>query len=203
MKLNKLMSVVLGLALIQLIFTQPAFARSRANKKADTASTETYNPDRDVASTGGSKFWVGPALDSAVTDNVSTPALSMLITLNDKMAIQAYAGVYGVNPFLFAVGGDFKYTLVGDVTKGLHIGGGVGLGEVGGNIQGNIGGININAGGSAFFVNINGLVGIHFQIVDNVLVNLDSGATVSISNGNTNFALAGHPAFGASILYHI
>lgn len=160
--------------------------------------TVTSDP-QPTAYTSNDYKWVGLSSDSSVV-STETPALTFLMPLGEKLALQTYAVITSVNPFLFGIGGNVKYNVVGDLMKGIHVGGGVGLGLVAATSL--VGGATLAT--NAFFFNINGILGFHFHLIDRILFSLDAGLHISIANGTTAVALSGDSALmGLSVLYRL
>jgi hypothetical protein len=150
-------SLVLAAGLVQ-----GAFAAPRGVANASTAS-----------SAPGRASYVGIAADDRYCGS-TTPCITASL-LSDKSAIQAYVGIPTIKPF-FVVGGgiNYKYSLVGDSSRGFHIGMGIGLGAM-----------NV-AAARTFFINIQPLMGLHFHVADHVLLNFDTGLTFQIQTEGTS-----------------
>lgn len=114
-------------------------------------------------------FLVGLALDKVYTGSNSVPGLTALLIFNEKNALQLYFGMSTVQPALLGGGAQFKHTLVGDVYKGFHIGGGVGLGAA----QPFTAAYSPTAPRS-FYVTIAPGLGGHFEVSDGVIVSFDA-----------------------------
>lgn len=136
--------------------------------------------------------YLGSALDNVFSGSTSVPALSALFTLGDTAALQAYLGIHGINSFQMGGGVNFKHSLIGDNLKGFHIGGGVALGANGGVAR-------------TFFVNVAPNMGLHFELVDRVLVSFDMSLCFSIRTAgasNLELTLGGNSnLLGASVLF--
>jgi len=148
-------------------------------------------------SSGGSStsWWVGVATDVTMTRSNFVPALSVLMGFSEKFAVQTYASILSTSPFNCGFGANAKYSVIGNVNKGVHLGGGVGLGTT-----------QSVTSNSAFFIDFNAGGGLHFPFVENVMFSLDAGMSVMVtsSGGTTQLVLGGaSPALGLSILYHI
>jgi hypothetical protein len=127
-----------------------------------------------ISQGGKSSFAIGSASDVSFTGS-EVPALTAIWSFSDLASIQFYLGIPSISPaFLMGGGANFRYSVAGDNSKGVHVGGGLGLGAK-------------NFGGArAFFINIAPTVGVHFEIVDRVLVSVDSGVTFSLMPGGAN-----------------
>ncbi len=136
--------------------------------------------------------YLGTALDNSFIGSTTSPGISALFTLGDSAAIQTYLGIHGINPFQMGGGIQFKHSVVGDNMKGFHIGGGVGLGANGGLTR-------------TFYVNIVPNMGVHFEIVDRVLLSVETSLTFNIrTSGTSNLELTlggNSPLLGASVLF--
>jgi len=164
----------------------------------NTAGYSTGVSRRPSAGGGGLDIWAGLALDAAVTRSTTTPSISALFILQDKLSLQTYAMLADTSPFLFAIGANMKYSLIGDAVKGFHIGGGFGLGTIVGTA------VAPATTGTDFFVDINALMGLHFPIVESVMINIDGGATLGVGGNNTTFVIGGNSVLlGLSILYNL
>jgi hypothetical protein len=144
--------------------------------------------------TGKSRFFLGSASDSSFIGS-EVPGLSALLSFNDTCSLQFYLGIPTILPFAMGGGANFRVSVAGDNSRGLHIGGGLGLGAK-------------NFGGArTFFVNVVPSLGVHFEIVDKVLMSFDSGATFSLmpsGTSNIEIILGGRSlALGLSVLYEL
>jgi len=153
-------------------------------------SQSGFAAPRSVAATGANRpTYLGFAVDQIMTGS-ATPGLSAYMMMGDTTALQLYLGMGGISPS-FSIGGgaSLKCAVVGDAAKGLHAGAGVGLG--------------LNTGN--FFVNVGAIGGLHFELVDRVMINLDGGLALAITTpGTVNLTLgAFSPNFGASILMRL
>ncbi len=127
---------------------------------------------------GKPSFWLGSALDDNYSGVNGVPTLSALWLMNDRAGLQFYFGIPTINPFLVGGGAKFSYTVSGNAYKGLHVGGGLGLGAAG------------NAATRSFFINIVPTIGLHFELVENVMVNLDSSLAFRLlTSGASTFDL--------------
>ena len=130
------------------------------------ATVTTFAAPKAAGSTTRHNFLVGLALDRVYTGSNTVPGLTGVLILKDKNAIQIYFGMSTVQPALLGGGAQFKHTLVGDVYKGFHIGGGVGLGATVPSFAA--------AATRSFYVTIAPGLGGHFEVADGVLVSFDA-----------------------------
>jgi hypothetical protein len=148
---------------------------------------------RRVASAGKPVVYLGSALDGSFTGSSTSPAVSSLFTLGDIAALQFYVGIPTINPFNVGGGVNFKYSVVGDNSKGFHIGGGIAVGAAGGSLARTV------------FINVVPNFGLHFEIVERVLVSFDTSLAFNIrtaSASNLELTLGGNSnLLGASILF--
>ncbi|MBY0369478.1 hypothetical protein K2X33_02255 [bacterium] len=147
-------------------------------------------PSRGTAAAppAGKSVFVGAAIDGLHSGNSTVPAFTAMFLLSDKTSLQTYLSMPSVTPtFKIGGGANLKYAIVGDVLRGLHFGAGVGLGT-----NGN------------FFINVAPILGIHFELVDRVIVSLESGVGLFIQPSGTptvDVQVGGFsPNFGASIV---
>jgi hypothetical protein len=131
-----------------------------------TLATATTFAEKKAASTNRHNFLVGLALDRIYTGSSTVPGLTGVLILNEKSAIQIYFGMSTVQPALLGGGAQFKHTIAGDVYKGFHIGGGVGLGATVPSFAA--------AAARTFYVTIAPGLGGHFEVSDGVLVSFDA-----------------------------
>ncbi len=141
----------------------------------------------------GSSFAIGSASDVSFTGS-EVPALTAIWSFSELSSVQFYLGIPTVSPaYLMGGGANFRYSVAGDNSRGLHVGGGLGLGA------------KFFGGARTFFINIVPTVGVHFEIVEKVLVSVDSGVTFSLIPGgatNIDITLGGRSlALGLSIVY--
>jgi hypothetical protein len=140
-------------------------ALAEGKRGADTRSTDT----------GGNLMWFGASTNNLML-NTPTPAISILLRVTPKFDIQSYFILNSVSPnFGIAGGGVAKFTVIGTADKGFHLGAGFGLGE-----QGN-----------GFFANFAGLAGVHFEVLNGVLISMDTGMRLRVGGGAEDFAIAG------------
>ena len=132
------------------------------------ATATTFAAPKAAGSSTRHNFLVGLALDRVYTGSNTIPGLTAVLVLNDKNAIQIYFGMSTVQPALLGGGAQFKHTLVGDVYKGFHIGGGVGLGATQPGLA------PTAATPRTFYVTIAPGLGGHFEVSDGVLVSFDA-----------------------------
>lgn len=138
-------------------------------------------------------FHLGFSSDMSIS-NTTTPTISGVLGLADKLALQLYSGISNTSPFNFAVGSVIKYSVAGDNNKGFHLGGGFGLGLTGAT--------------ETFFINFIADAGFHFHIIDNVYVAVDGGLTMRVPTGGANkvtVELGGNSPwlFGMSLMYRL
>jgi hypothetical protein len=145
-----------------------------------------------TTASGRTRFAAGLASDNVYISENSRAGFTALLIFSNRTALQMYFGIHTITPALEIGGGaNFKYTMVGDSIKGLHIGIGASLGSL---------------QTATFFVNIAPLLGLHFPIADRVLINLDGSLAFKIqtAGSNLNLSLGGNSAvLGASILFEI
>lgn len=177
MKKTKL-SVVLSAVVFAVTTSAFAAPKKKLTKESEiNASSSTRTTWSASAAEGSSSHEMGFGVADAgnlIGGNISP---SFLFGIGEKSSIQAVLGVPStVGSFNFGVGGVFRHTCMGDKKLGLHLGGALGLGIT---------------GAKAFFVNIAGVAGIHFQVANSIGVNLDVGPGVSVGDVATNFSLQG------------
>lgn len=179
-------NIVLSLAALAVVFSAPSFAQTK--KVTTTTTTRTVN--EESSSGPGNGTWLGISSDTSGT-GTTTPPLTALFHFNDKTALQVYLAMDGTKPnFGFGAAANVKFTVVGNGSKGLHLGGGFGLGTT-------------QAAGT-FFANILGGVGLHFTVADSVMFVADGGLRVHIQSGATDFGIgAGSTLVGGSILFRL
>ena len=178
-------NVILSLAALAVVISAPSFAT--AKKVTTTTTTRTVN--EDTSTPGHGSFWLGVTTDNFAT-GTTNPGLSALIGFNDKVALQLYAAIDGTTPkFGFGVGGNVKVNVVGNWNKGFHLGGGFGLGST--------------VAAATFYAQIYGLLGLHWQPVDGVMVIADGGLGITIVSGATTFRMGTPGVAGLSLLFRI
>jgi len=173
------------LLILGLVVSSLAIADSKSRRLVASAPSERHlaTPDRRIL--------LGVASDSVVT-NSTDPALSAWIDLSPNMSLQSYALIGSVDPFTFSLGANLKFTVIGTTSKGFHVAPGVGFGTYSALLS------------TPFFFRFNALAGFHFLLVDRVMVNVDSGATLMVNDGNFNFKLAGNSqVLGVSLLFQL
>ncbi len=173
--------VLFSLAALALLVGSPSFAKE---KKAAAPAT-SYDSD-----SGHGSFWLGLTTDTFAT-GTTAPGLTGLIGFSDKLGLQMYLAIDGTTPkFGFGVGANIKYNAVGNWNKGFHIGGGFGLGST--------------VAAATFYANIYGLMGLHWQPTDGILLSADGGLGITIVSGATTMKLGTtSPMLGASILFRL
>lgn len=121
-------------------------------------------------------FGIGAIFESERSMGFSR-GVSMTFGAGEKGAIQTYFSIPTTSPFNFGMGGNYKYTLTGMQTMGMHVGGGIGLGSS-----------NSGNGGKFFFM-FNGIAGIHFALpgTKDVLFHVDAGPSFLINDGAFSF----------------
>lgn len=140
---------------------------------------------------GKSKMAFGFAHNAALLGLSGDTAFTGTFGLSKKAMVQAYFITMSSDPMTYSIGGAYKYTLKGNNEKGLHVGGGLGLGTL---------------GTDQSFSNFGGLVGFHFTVAKKVRVHLDGGITIKNppGGGDSQFVIGGHSAlFGLSLLYKL
>ncbi len=156
---SRLASLILVAGLVQ-----GAFAASRTTNNVAVPSSSTAR-----------STYVGIASDTTFCGS-STPCITASL-VSDKSAIQGYVGIPTIKgAFLVGGGLNYKYSLVGDSSRGFHIGMGLGLGAMNGTAP----------AGRTFFINIEPLMGLHFHVADSVLLNFDTGLTFQIQTEGTS-----------------
>lgn len=141
------------------------------------AQSAVAAPKSSPTPSGKPSFWLGGAADANY--NPTGSSITAIWLMNDRAGLQFYVGIPTVNPFLVGGGAKFQYTVSGDTYKGLHVGGGLGLGATG------------TALARSFFINIIPTIGLHFEIVDNVLVTLDGSFAFKLyTAGASSFDMA-------------
>lgn len=122
------------------------------------------------------------------TDNVTSgQSLSALYTMN-RGRIQAFFGIYNTNDhFDFAIGGAYKFTIIGDQSAGLHIGPGIAIGSA----------------RDDFLFTVYGVIGFHYMIVDHLMLSMDGGPILKVVDGEVDFSVEpmGDQMLGLSIHY--
>ncbi len=140
---------------------------------------------------GRPTIYVGSAIDTPYTQSATVPGLTAIFLLSEKSALQAYLGMPTINPFLIGAGFNYRYTLVGDSLKGFHIGAGLGLGAM-------------NSAARTFYVNVQPLFGIHFEIIERVMLVFNSGLNFQVTTqaGALELVLGGNsPLMGVSLAF--
>lgn len=178
-----LISFVTALVLISPV--AGAAGAQRNTTAASVASTTSSN-------SGG--FHLGFSSDTTIVAGAaSVPAISALFGLSDKLALQTYLGLSSTTPFAFGGGAMIKYTVVGDNSKGLHMGGGLGLG--------------VTSAAELFYIGFGGNVGFHFSIVESVMIAVDGGVAVRVvtQGGGTSVQVGGNGShlLGMSLLFRL
>ncbi len=144
-----------------------------------------------AAKSGKTNIAVGIAADTNVTLGL-VPSLTALFTVSEKTILQTYAQVVSTTPgFNFGLGANLKLTVAGDQDTGFHVGGGAGFGTTGGAAE-------------TFFVNINGIMGLHFHWAKRVVVHIDGGLSLNLTPAPVSFTLGGNSiTWGATIAYEL
>lgn len=154
-----------------LFLAAPAFAANDSVRHVSAAS-ERYAPSSEHA------YGLGVADTSNVTNGES---ISGLMSMGHDW-VQGLVAVYTTKGnFDFAVGGIYKFTVVGTRSTGFHMGPGFTIGSVGGDFA------------WAFF----GAAGGHFTVAEHLMLSVDAGPMVTHTKNNTNFRLR---ALGDSVL---
>lgn len=130
--------------------------------------------------------WLGAGMDAVYTGSATAGAFTAVFPFGNTL-LQAYFSFISVSPTVLLGGGaNVKFTVAGSGARGVHMGGGLGLGTNG-----------------AFFINIAPLIGVHFLLVEGVMVNLDTHMAFRIATAGTNFDFGfgpQSPLLGASIV---
>jgi hypothetical protein len=179
--------VLMSLAAVAVLFSNQSFAQQRKVAEAkSTATTQTRAASDDTS--GNSSFWFGLSTDTVPTLGNGVGSLTAMLSLSEKLALQMYFSMPSTSPFIFGVGAALKATVVGNSAKGFHVGGGFGLGNP----------------ASTFGARIYGLLGIHYTVVDGVMLAADGSAMVNIAGGGTQFGIGPNSALlGASLLFQL
>lgn len=158
-------------------------------------TTTTFAAPKAAGSANRHNFLVGLALDKVYTGSNSVPGLTGVVIINEKNALQIYFGMSTVQPALLGGGAQFKHTLAGDVYKGFHIGGGVGLGAT----------VPSFATTRSFYVTIAPGFGGHFEVSDGVLVSFDGSYAFQLFTSATkdfDMSIGGNSfLLGASVVF--
>jgi opacity protein-like surface antigen len=158
-------------------FASLAQAAPRNNNRVNAAPISQNNrvtTSYSAPSSSGSDWAFG--LQSAdLIFGTAIPALSGIWHMDTENSLQFLAVIPNTSPFHWGVGGLFKHNLRGDNTAGLHVGGGVGLGT----------------NNSAFYVSIAPVVGVHFEVANNIQISVDATPVLAIVDGDATFRLGG------------
>lgn len=141
-----------------------------------------------------SSLWFGVSTDVTILAS-SIPSISVGLGIGEKMFIQTYVNMTSTSPLLFGVGAAGKFVLLGDLHRGINVGGGLGLGIMPGGLT----------TATSFFWRLAGIAGVHFQVMEGVLLTADTGLTVISGMGSTDIQLGGHSGLlgGMSLLVRI
>lgn len=168
---------------------------------ATTVKTTSAAPARTGSDT---RFGFGYSLVSELTGGASS-AVTAILELSDKQALQFHLALPSSSPFEFAVVGQFKQTITESQNAGFHVGGGLGLGSVStGSTTTIVAGVPVVTSSSGFLLSINALAGIHYKFSDapNLRFHFDGGPTFTSTDGEADFSIgAASSWFGASVLY--
>lgn len=192
------------IVLISAILALASF-NAFAAKKDNKAAVAEASPSKSYSSSGPTEFGLGVStMDSQGTGLGHT--VSALIELNDKAAIQALFGIHGTGTFAFTLGGLYKHTVAGNRNTGLHVGGGLVLGTVGGvaNIA-NIAALAGGGGGSQFAISILPAGGLHFTFpgLDKIVISFDAGLSVNIVGGSADFKIGPYSTLGGLSVHYM
>ncbi len=137
---------------------------------------------------GKPTFYMGFTADTSHA--LLANSIAAVMVVNDKGFLQLNAAMALTPPapsVTFGVGGAYKHAIVGDAWKGFHVGGGLALGI---------------SPASAFGINLNLLTGLHFEIVESVLIILDGGLLMNIATTGPTFGmnLGAANSFGAATI---
>lgn len=134
-------------------------------------------------------YWhVGVAAQSTLT-GTNTPAALTLGVARDKHQAQMLFGISSITAGDLGLGAVYRYSLIGSLVGGVHIGAGLGVG-------------NARTGG--FFIQAAALGGLHFILpqLDRLLFSFDGGFSVGSVSGASVISLGGlSPALGFSVSY--
>lgn len=134
-------------------------------------------------------YWhLGVAAQSTLT-GANTPAALTLGVARDKHQAQALFGISSVTTGDFGFGAVYRYSVIGDLPAGLHIGAGLGLG-------------GSRTGG--FFIQAALLGGLHFILpqLDRLIFSVDGGLSLGSVAGVSAISVGGmSPALGFSLSY--
>lgn len=167
----------------------------RGTIRPSAPMTDTVTSTQSAASTG--EYGLGMGLSTARNLTFTETALTGWMDLGDGNAIQAFAALGGIDPFVFGVGGLFKRTVLGSEQSGLHLGGGLGIGTVAG--VGATGGATSN-----FAFALNGIAGFHFIVpnTERMLISLDGGPAMTIIDDNIDVTMGAIGSLlGLSVIY--
>ena len=159
----------------------------------------TYGATRTYTSyEAPKKTYLGFAADSAVT-GYPLPAASLLLGVAENLNIQTYFLIPTIDPFLFAIAGNAKFTIFGNQQAGFHVGGGLGFSL--------ISAAALSATDTRDLVlRFNGIAGAHFYLVSRVYVVVDGGLTMAlnIDNSDADMTLGSNSGLlGLSVLYEL
>lgn len=117
-------------------------------------------------------------------------ALSLGVTFNDHQWLEGHLGMSGVAGIsIFGLAGQFKSTVWGETRQGVHLGGSLGMGSLGG----------------SFFLTLGALGGLHFALpgTERFFVVFDGGPVLRVGP-STEFSVSPvSAALGFSIFYRI
>jgi hypothetical protein len=137
------------------------------------ASEHGRGSDREPASSSGS-WAMGVASTNVITN---TESLSALLE-SGKNWIEIDLGIHHTRGnFQFATGGAYKFTVAGDRHTGFHVGPGLALGTT--DVLGN----------AKFTFSLSGLAGGHFTFGDHLMVSVDGGPVLYVTDGNVDFRM--------------
>ncbi len=154
---------------VSLTNASESFAKGDRLKTSQSQAQMVNTP-----SSGSKQVGLGLSTSSPGLPSQSFSALSAWMRLNQGQALQLTLGLGATSPKLtLGFAGYYKFTLFAGGNAGFHVGAGAGLGSVVGK----------------FFFSLAPIAGIHFFFpgLDRVLFNLDTGATLSVTDGTANF----------------
>ncbi len=190
---KSLIGMLLAVALVS--GTAEARTHHRRKKVVDEEDQSTTQV-RETSSSPEMHFGAG-----FTTFGVGNGSLSGILELPEyKSSIQAFFGIGGTSPFTMGAGALYRYTLVGTMATGLHIGAGFELGAANTG-AGAITGTSV-AAGNAFAANFPLIAGFHFPVADKIQVSLDGGSQFQVVSSTFQYTMAPLAALvGLSIHY--
>lgn len=175
--------MILSLATAQAQYptrTQQRYASPQATTTTSTYSSPAYSGNRQVA--------LGLVSSSHFLRNVET-GFTGIYYLNDVGMIQGYLLLASTDPSIYGVGASYKHTVMGDMSEGFHVGGGLGFGSY---------------TRDKTFTHINFVAGFHFPLATHLTVHIDTGLSMQIADSKTQMIISGGSAvYGLSLLYKL